>query len=99
MTTQTIGQKRVRLSSFPVKQDIVDIINTKTAELIDLIETLKSDKKSQMTGAGMDNAEIGELVRECAVAQTEYESAAHWAVKAANYPIPTADPKTNKYPS
>lgn len=63
---QTIGQKRVRVAFNPSSNDIVDQIKVKTAELIDLVETLKAKDP-----------------RLAALAQTEYESAAHWAVKVA----------------
>lgn len=63
---QTLGQKRVRVSFNPSADNVVDQIKQKTADLIDLCETLKS----------LDP-------RSASVAQTEYESACHWAVKAA----------------
>lgn len=63
---QTLGQTRVRVSFNPSTDSVVDQIKQKTAELIDLCETLKP----------LDP-------RLASIAQTEYESAAHWAVKAA----------------
>lgn len=62
----TIGEHRVRVSFNPSGTSLVDQIKTKTAELIDLCETLKP----------LD----GRLV---SIAQTTYEEAAMWAVKAA----------------
>jgi hypothetical protein len=62
----TIGEQRVRTQFNPDKNAVVDQIKQKTAELINLCETLK-DKDA----------------RSASIAQTEYESAAHWAVKAA----------------
>lgn len=66
MSTQTIGEQRVRASFNPSNDTVVDQIKQKTAELINLCEELK--KKD------------GRLA---SIAQTEYEGAAMWAVKAA----------------
>lgn len=63
---QTIGEKRVRTAFNPSQDDVVSQIKQKTAELINLCETLK-EKDARLAS----------------VAQTEYESAAMWAVKAA----------------
>jgi len=41
-TTQTLGQRRVHAEFNPSKNDVVDQIKNKSAELIDLIETLKN---------------------------------------------------------
>jgi len=62
----TLGEKRVRLQFNPSADSVVDQIKVKTAELIDLCETLK--------------AKDGRLA---SLAQTAYEEAAMWAVKAA----------------
>lgn len=62
----TIGEKRVRTEFNPSKDGIVDQIKQKTAELINLCETLK-EKDARLA----------------ATAQTAYEDAAMWAVKAA----------------
>lgn len=64
--TQTIGEQRVRVSFNPSADSAVDQIKQKSAELIDLCETLK--------------AKDGRLA---SLAQTAYEEAAMWAVKAA----------------
>ena len=63
---KTIGEIRVRTNFNVGNSDVVAQIKQKTAELINLCETLK-DKDG----------------RSASIAQTEYESAAHWAVKAA----------------
>jgi hypothetical protein len=63
---QTIGEQRVRTTFNPSQDDTVSQIKQKTAELINLCETLKSKD-----------------ARLASIAQTEYESAAMWAVKAA----------------
>lgn len=70
-TTQdelTLGEKRVRTKFNPSETDIVSVIKQKTAELIDICEDLSR--------AGHDK-------RLVALAQTEFENAGMWAVKAA----------------
>jgi hypothetical protein len=67
----TLGECRVRITFNPSDDSIVSQIKQKSAELIDLCETIKSRDP-----------------RLVALAQTHYEDAAMWAVKAA-----TADPK------
>lgn len=66
MPEQTIGEQRVRASFNPSSDSTVDHIKLKTAELIDLCQTLKP----------LDD-------RLASLAQTAYEEAAMWAVKAA----------------
>lgn len=65
-TTKTLGEARVRTDFNVSGSSVVDQIKQKTAELINLCETLK----------GKDG-------RLASLAQTEYETAAMWAVKAA----------------
>lgn len=62
----TLGQNRVRLEFNPSSDNVVDQIKLKSAELIDLCETVK-DKDPRLAS----------------LAQTTYEEAAMWAVKAA----------------
>lgn len=62
----SLGTDRVRLSFNPGSDLVVDEIKKKSAELIDLCETLKP----------LD-------ARLASLAQTHYEDAAMWAVKAA----------------
>jgi len=63
---QTVGEQRVRVSINVGNSSNVDIIKKKSAELIDLCETLKAKDP-----------------RLASLAQTSYEEAAMWAVKAA----------------
>ena len=70
---QTLGQRRVRAAFNPSQNSLVDEIKMKSAELIDMCELLKGSKVSDK----------GELIRLCSLAQTHYEDAAMWAVKAA----------------
>ena len=67
----TLGQRRVRVSFNPSANSVVDNIKTDAAAMIDNI--------NQISQASTD----GEVKRLCALAMTEIESAAMWAVKAA----------------
>ena len=71
---QTKGEYRVGTTFNPSASGLVDEIKRKAADLIDLIETVPSDRESERGN------EAGRLK---AIAQTEVESAAMWAVKAA----------------
>lgn len=75
--TQTRGAYRVGTNFNPSASGIVDQIKQKAADLIDLIETIPSDRESERGN------ETGRLK---ALAQTEIEGAAMWAVKAATKP-------------
>jgi len=68
----SLGAHRVRESFNPSKDSLVDKIKRHTADLIDMCEQMKTK----------DN----ELNRLCSLAQTHYEDAAMWAVKAATTP-------------
>jgi len=67
--SQTLGQKRVKADFNPAKNGLVDQIKNKSAELIDLCETMRSEGS-------------GEKQRLISLAQTAYEEAAMWVVKA-----------------
>lgn len=69
----TKGEGRVRINFNVNKDTLVDQLKSKSAELIDLVETI----------AGKDS----ELIRLKSLAQTDFESAVHWAVKAATYQL------------
>jgi len=75
---QTIGELRVRTEFNPSLEGTVDLIKQKTAELINLCEGLKEP----YSGAP------SETNRLCAIAQTEYETACMYAVKAATAQLP-----------
>jgi hypothetical protein len=68
---QTLGEARVRVSFNPSEDSIVDQIKRDTAALIDKVENLP-------TGG----APVSRLK---ALAETAYEEAAMWAVKAATF--------------
>jgi hypothetical protein len=67
MTTQTMGQRRVRADFNPSNDELVAEIKAKTAELIDLCNHQLANKDQRLS----------------ALAQTAFEEGAMWAVKAA----------------
>ena len=76
----TLGESRVRVSFNTHNDDLVTIIKQKTAELIDLCEEAK---KAALARDDKNDWWKNKTAREYSQAQTEYESAAHWAVKGA----------------
>lgn len=76
----TIGEDRVRIKFNPSADSMVDQIKQKSAELIDLCDRLPGPDKSAGEKA------YSEFRRLMALAQTHYEDAAMWAVKAATTP-------------
>jgi hypothetical protein len=66
----TLGERRVRVSFNPSGNSTVDEIKKLTAELIDTCKNLQGSQSS-------------ERARCFALAMTDYESAAMWAVKGA----------------
>lgn len=72
----SLGEDRVRVSFNPSAQSWVNDIKKKTAELIDLCEAQKRDRLS----INLSDHEVNRL---WSLAQTAYEEAAMWAVKAA----------------
>lgn len=71
----SLGAARVRESFNPSKDNVVDKIKRYTADLIDICEEIKTKSQPYST--------FGEQARLVALAQTAYEEAAMWAVKAA----------------
>jgi hypothetical protein len=67
----TLGQRRVRVSFNPSEDKLVATIKRRSADLIDICEDVKRIEGSP------------EAVRCAELAQTAYEEAAMWAVKAA----------------
>lgn len=67
----TIGEDRVRVKFNPSNMSDVDQLKQKSAELIDILDGMRQTAKS------------GEQARLISLAQTAYEEAAMWAVKAA----------------
>jgi hypothetical protein len=76
----TIGEERVRIKFNPNDNTLVSHIKQKSAELIDLCET---HKKLQAVHGQLPVVASNEVNRLWSLAQTHYEDAAMWAVKAA----------------
>jgi len=72
----TKGEMRVGITFNPSANRVVDEIKRAAADLIDLCETLAAP-------AGSPPDIVGEVLRLRALAQTHFEDAAMWAVKAA----------------
>lgn len=70
----SLGEDRVRVKFNPSDNTLVSQIKQKSAELIDLCE------KGKIAGSA-----DGEHQRLWSLAQTHYEDAAMWAVKAATF--------------
>lgn len=76
----TLGEGRVRIDFNVAKDDLVTLLKKKTAELIDLCEEAK---KAALAREDKNDWWKQKTAREYSQAQTEYESAGHWAVKGA----------------
>jgi len=75
----TKGEYRVGIKFNPSADDTVGKIKRAAADLIDLIEDITASHGGE---------QYNEVVRLKALAQTEIESAAMWAVKSATKPEP-----------
>lgn len=73
----SLGEDRVRITFNPSNSDPVAEIKQRSAELIDICDTMPKPE---------DPAKLGEFKRLTALAQTCYEDGAMWAVKAATMP-------------
>lgn len=82
--TLTLGEKRVRIDFNTTNSDIVHELKEKTARIINLLECLKNDEVSKTYDKSEHELknESGEKLRLLAIAQTAYEEACMWAVKA-----------------
>ena len=84
---RTFGEKRVRTESNPTSFDHTDIIKQKSAELIDFLQNNLIYENTEGAANSFELEEIknrnSEKKRLIALAQTAYEEAAMWAVKAA----------------
>ena len=76
----TKGEYRVGIAFNPSNDDMVGQIKRKAADLIDLIDTIPLPPAESL------DSHYSEVRRLRALAQTEIESAAMWAVKAATKP-------------
>lgn len=70
---KTLGEKRIRVDFNPSQEGDVSTIKQETAKIINVLEDLRKDKRYQ------NNPEAMRLISE---AQTNYEAACMWAVKA-----------------
>lgn len=77
---QTLGQRRVKADFNPAKNDLVDQIKNKSAELIDLCEQMRVTET--VSGSPITAGISGEKHRLVSIAQTEIETACMYAVKA-----------------
>lgn len=74
--SQTLGQKRVKAEFNPSKNDLVDQIKNKSAELIDLIELLKEFDENEFTSMTHERFRLIEK------AEFDIETGCMYAVKA-----------------
>jgi len=72
-TELSLGEKRVRSAFNPSGAGNVNFIKNETAKMINVLEDFKNDELNNLDG---------EAKRLISLAQTEYENAAMWAVKA-----------------
>lgn len=83
--TKTLGEMRVRVEFNPSNDSVVHMVKEKFAEIIDILKNA-SDAKRQLDSSELLNDQkvfnSGELARVTAIAMTETENAAMWAVKA-----------------
>jgi hypothetical protein len=68
--SQTLGQQRVKAEFNPAKNETVDQIKNKSAELIDLLDSMRNPEVT------------AEKMRLISIAQTEIETGCMYAVKA-----------------
>lgn len=85
MIDKTLGEKRIRTDFNISGSAIVDSIKQKTADLINDLQAMRNDEaaKTYDKSPEVKNEISGEKFRLIAIAQTTYEEAAMWAVKAA----------------
>lgn len=80
----TLGERRVRTSFNVSGSDAVAEIKNDTAALINKLDAIKNDEVSKTYEETPEKLQAvsGEKLRLIALAQTAYEEAAMWAVKA-----------------
>lgn len=79
-TKQTLGQKRVGVEFNPSKNEIVDQIRNKSAELIDLIQLYVNDEAVKPGNESIENFINSEKVRVARMAQEYIETGCMYAV-------------------
>jgi hypothetical protein len=81
--SQTLGQQRVKAEFNPAKNELVDQIKNKSAELIDLLDSMREVNFVQEPHLGKVPVFCsGEKQRLISIAQTEIETGCMYAVKA-----------------
>lgn len=80
---KTFGEKRVRINFNNKFNSDVDKIKAETALLIDFLQSIRTNEVSKTSSDSLTkNLVTGEKLRLISLAQTAYEEAAMWAVKA-----------------
>ena len=79
---QTLGQKIVGADFNPDKNDFIDVIKNKSAELIDLIQCYVNDEADRVGNETYEEFIKSNKVRSARVAQQHVETACLFAVKA-----------------
>lgn len=82
---KSIGELRVRTDFNMTGSDAVTMIKAKSAELVNLCQAMRANEGVAVPGETKEalHERCGEKFRLIALAQTAYEEAAMWAVKAA----------------
>lgn len=82
---KSVGELRVGADFNANDSDVVAQIKRKSAELINLCQAMRNDEAVAVPNETRDafHQRCGEKLRLIALAQTAYEEAAMWAVKAA----------------
>lgn len=85
MLEKTLGEARVRTDFNVSGSGVVDTIKQKTAELINVLQAIRNDEVSKTYEKSPEVKQelSGEKLRLISLAQTTFEEAAMWAVKAA----------------
>lgn len=85
MLDKSLGEKRVRTDFNVSGSSVADSIKQKTAELINDLQAIRNDEAAKTYDKSVyaKNEISGEKFRLISIAQTTYEEAAMWAVKAA----------------
>lgn len=82
---KSIGERRVRTDFNASSSDLVAQIKARSAEVINLCQAMRNDEAVAVPDETKEafNERCGEKLRLISLAQTAYEEAAMWAVKAA----------------
>ena len=85
--SKSLGELRVRTDFNVSANNFVDVLKKRSAELIDLVDQLKKQTPVEVENgaAKFMVSNDPEQLRLIALAQTAYEEAAMWAVKAATF--------------